>query len=1025
MRKLRLLNYKYWKLILPVLLLNIFSTISYAQTTAVKGKVVDEKGEPLPGATVKVPGTNNATTTGLNGEFSLNTPADAKSVIISFVGYLEQTKSIVNNRNLGTIALAKNSKDLNEVVVIGYGTQRREAVTGSVSSISGDKTRDVPSANISQALQGRLPGVNIQQTSSQPGATTQILIRGQRSLTASNNPLIVLDGIPFVGSIGDINPSDIKSIDILKDASATAIYGSRGANGVILVTTNRGQTGANARISYNGYYGVQELFARYPLMNGPEFLALRKAANLYTNASDEADNVNTDWQKLFYRTGSVNSHDVAVSGGSQTGSYNFGGGYYQNQGLIPTQQYTRYSLRGSVDQNVGKYVKVGFTTNENYNLTQGSQVSVGSVLGLSPLANPYNADGTLKRNINTPLSTSYVLTKDVINNIKDQWINETRGFATYNSAYGEVKIPWVDGLKYRVNLGADYIQNNNGNYTGVGILSTTPTTSSTAGVSNSANYHWVVENLLTYDHTFAKKHNINFVGLYSTEQNKYNRSSMTAKDIPADAFQFYNLGAATGEIKINDGNDGYYMSGLESYMARAIYSYDDRYFLQATVRSDASSVLAPGHKWHTYPAASLGWNLMNESFMKGIKYFDQLKLRVGYGQTSNQAVGAYQTLGSLTSRYQNFGDTNYATGYYVTQLPNPNLGWEYSQTWNYGIDFSMLNHRLSGKVEYYTTRTKDLLLSVGLPATSGVSSYTANVGQTQNKGLELSLDGTIINSGGWTWDLGFNIYGNRNKLVALASGQDRDEGNSWFVGHNINSIYDYKKVGLWQQGDPYLNILEPGGNVGMIKVLYTGTYNADGTPTRAIGAADRQILDVDPKFEGGFNTRVSYKNFDFSMVGVFKDGGILISTLYGSAGYLDQLSGRNNNVKVNYWTPTNTGASYPKPGGILSGDNPKYGSTLGYFDASYLKIRTMTLGYDFSKLVSKRGSTRLRGYFTLQNALVLFSPYHKESGMDPETNSLGNQNAAVPLSYAQRRFLTIGTNAPATRNYVFGMSLNF
>jgi TonB-linked SusC/RagA family outer membrane protein len=569
----------------------------------------------------------------------------------------------------------------------------------------------------------------------------------------------------------------------------------------------------------------------------------------------------------------------------------------------------------------------------------------------------------------------------------------------------------------------DYIQSNNGNYTGVGINSTTPTTVSTAGVSNSAQYHWAVENLLTYDHTFAKKHNINVVALYSAEQTRYNSSSMSAKDIPSDAFQFYNLGAATGEINIGNGN--YSQSGLLSYMARVMYSYEDRFFLSATVRSDASSVLAPGHKWHTYPAVSAGWNLMNESFMKGITTIDNLKLRVGYGQTSNQAVNAYQTLGSLSSRQYNFGDSNYATGYYVTQLPNPALGWEYSETWNYGVDFSLFNHRLSGTLEYYRTHTKDILLSVGLPPTSGVGSYVANIGQTQNNGLELSLNGTIINSNGWTWDLGVNLYGNRNKLVALATGQQRDEGNAWFVGHNINSIFDYKKIGLWQTGDQYQNILEPGGAPGMIKVLYTGGYDASGKPTRAIGADDRQILDTDPKFEGGFNTTVTYKGFDFSVVGTFKDKGILISSLYGSGGYLDLLTGRRNNVKVDYWTPDNTGAKYPKPGGLQSGDNPKYGSTLGYFDASYMKIRTMTLGYDFTKLLSKQSHIKLRSYFTVQNPFVFFSPYHTQSGMDPEPNSYGNQNAAVALPNSQSRFLTIGTNAPSTRNYVLGLNMTF
>lgn len=1029
MNKLQLLILKWCKLGCLVLLTSLFATAAFAQNLTIKGRVVDEKGEPLTGATITVTGATAATSADVQGNFSLSAPSNATSVTISFIGYIDIQKPIsANTANLGTITMSPNAKNLNEVVVIGYGTQRREAVTGSVASIGGDALRAVPSANVSQALQGRLPGVEISQTSSRPGATMQILIRGQRSLTASNDPLIVLDGIPFVGSIGDINPTDIKSIDVLKDASATAIYGSRGANGVILITTNRGQVGAPAKVSYNAYYGIQTLFAKYPMMNGPEFVALRKAAGetgaKYVNAADEADNVDTDWQKLLYQNGAVSSHDVGVSGGSEGGSYNFGAGYYSNKGLIPTQQYTRYSLRGSVDQTVAKYFKVGFTTNTNYNLNEGGQVGIYGNLSATPIANPYNADGSLKRTVKMPLDENYVLTKDIVYNLHDRWLSETRGFASYNSMYGEVKIPWVTGLKYRVNLGLDYTQSNGGNYTGVGVNAVNPLTNSTASVSNSHTYHWVVENLLTYDRTFAKKHNLNVVALYSAEQNKFNRSSMSAKDIPADAFQFYNLGQATGEIRIDDGS--YSLSGLMSYMARAMYSFENRYFLSATIRSDASSRLAPGHKWHTYPAVSLGWNIMDEPFMKGIKYIDNLKLRLGYGQTSNQSVNAYQTLGGLTIRQYNFGDANYSSGYYVSQLPNPALGWEYSQTYNYGLDFGLFNRRLTGTVEYYVTKTKDLLLSVGLPPTSGVSSYVANVGQTQNKGLELTLNGTIINnSNGWTWDMGINMYFNRNKLVALNSGRIRDEGNAWFVGHNINSIFDFQKVGLWQQNDPYLNVLEPGGNVGMIKVLYTGGYDATGKPLRAVNAEDRQIMDVDPQFQGGLNTRVAYKGFDLSIVGAFKKGGTLISTLYSGGGYLNMLTGRRNNIKVDYWTPTNTDAKYPKPGGALSGDNPRYASTMGYFDASYLKIRTITLGYDVKQILPKNSNMKVRLYFTVQNPFVMFSPYYKESGMDPETNSYGNENAAVPLGGGQRRFLTIGTNSPSIRSYILGLNMSF
>jgi TonB-dependent starch-binding outer membrane protein SusC len=1005
---------------LPLLL---FSIAGYSQqTSTIKGRITDEGGQPIEGASVIVKGLTNGVSTNYDGDFEISTASNSTLVVSSVAFASKEIK--VNGKQFLNISLNRSEKDLGEIVVVGYGTQRKESVTGSVASISGDKIREIPSSNISQALQGRLPGVEISQTSSKPGASMQIRVRGTRSLTASNDPLVVLDGIPFAGSIGDINPNDIRSVDVLKDASATAIYGSRGANGVILITTNRGQKGGKPRISYNSYYGAQTLFAKFPMMNGPEFVAFRKAAGKYTNGVDEADDVNTDWQDLFYRAGAVTSHGINLSGGTETGSYNFGGGYYQNQSLIPTQQYKRYSMRGSIDQQVGKYFRVGFTTNNNYNVSEGNQVGLYGVLSMSPIANPYNTDGTLKRTVKMPLDESFVYSKDLVNNLHDKWLNETRGYATYNAIYTEVKVPGIEGLKYRANLGLDFIQNNNGNYTGMGIGSSTPTSVSTAGVSNSQTYHWTIENLLTYDRTFAQKHSLNVVALYSAEQNKYNSSSMSAKDIPADAFQFYNLGQATGEIAIGNGN--YSLSGLNSYMGRVMYSYDERYMLSATIRSDASSRLAPGHKWHTYPAVSAGWNITNESFMKNVSVVNKLKLRVGYGETSNQSVNPYQTLGLLNTRPYNFGATDYATGYYVSQLPNPGLGWEFSQTWNYGLDFSLLKNRLSGTVEYYVTNTKDLLLNVGLPPTSGVGSFTGNVGQTQNKGFELSLTGLIVdNHNGWTWDAGVNFYTNKNKLVALASGQSRDEGNGWFVGHNINAIFDYEKIGLWQEKDPNLAALEPGGNAGMIKVLYTGGFKADGTPVRAIGPDDRQIMDIDPKFEGGFNTRVSYKGFDLSVVGAFKNGGILLSTLYGSGGYLNLMSGRRGNVEVDYWTPENTNAKYPKPGGIASGDNPKYGSTLGYFDASYLKIRAISLGYDLNRSLLKNSGVKMRMYFTVQNAFVLFSPYNKESGMDPETNSYGDENAAVALSSSLRRILTIGTNTPSTRNFVVGVNLTF
>ncbi|GHT38109.1 SusC/RagA family TonB-linked outer membrane protein [Bacteroidia bacterium] len=991
---------------------------------AVSGIVSDADGPVIGASVVERGNPSNGTATDVDGKYTLRVPSNA-TLAVAYLGYASQEVPVTGRTSIN-ITLSEDSKALEEVVVIGYGVQRKEAVTGSVASINGDVMRNVPASNISQALQGRVAGVEMAQSSSKPGAEMQIRIRGTRSLTASNDPLVVLDGIPFAGSIGDIDPNNIKSIDILKDASATAIYGSRGANGVILVSTLKGVKGAKAQVSYNGYYGAKTVFAKYPMMDGEEFAKLRKFANQYTNGLDEADDVNTDWQDLFYRPAMVTNHDLGISGGTEHGSYSFGVGYYKDEAIIPLQDYSRISLRANIDQEVGIF-RFGLSSTSNYSINMGNNIGMFGVLSMSPLADPYNADGSFKRTVRMAADEQWVFTEEGLNDLKDTWVDQTKALGSYNTLYGEIKIPGVDGLKYRLNVGLNFRMSNGGAYTGEGINNSNATNPSTASVSNSLTTNWAVENLLTYDKTFADVHQINAVAMYSAEQTQYNRSRMAAKDIPSEQFQFYNLGHAEGEKTIAPDDQEYRLSGLLSYMGRVMYSYDSRYMLSATVRSDASSRLAPGHQWHTYPAVSAGWNIKRESFMDAVDWLGNLKLRVGYGETSNQSVDPYATLGRLSTRAQNFGPDGYATGFYVSTLPNPNLGWEYSTTWNYGLDFSVLNNRLSGTIEYYSQHTKDILLSVDLPPTSGVGSYMANIGETENKGLELALNGVILNNlNGFTWTAGINLYANRNKLLKLASGKDKDVSNTWFVGSPIDVIYDYKKIGLWQEGDPYLDILEgAAGQAGMIKVEYTGEYNADGTPARAISSDDRQVLNIEPNFQGGFNTQVSYKGFDLGMVGAFKNGGTLLSTIHSQAGQLNCLRGRRGNIKVDYWTPDNTGAKYPKPNGVWSGEDPKYGSTLGYFDASYLKVRTITLGYTFNQpAVKNLGIQNLRLYATVQNPFVLFSPFNDESGMDPETNSKGDENIAIESNVTDR-LLVIGTNTPTTRNYLFGISLTF
>lgn len=1022
-------------LLLTFLMLNVqglmFPAIAApVSEITVSGTVSDEMG-PMMGVTlVQKSDGNNGVVTDMDGRFTITVP-EQSIVTVSFMGYETQEFKAVSNHI--DIVLKEDNTSLDEVVIIGYGSMRKETVTGSVANINGDKINQVASSNLAEAIQGRVAGVDMQQTSSRPGADMQIRIRGQRSLNASNDPLIVLDGIPFIGSLSDISPNDIKSMDILKDASATAIYGSRGANGVIIITTVRGSEGSPAKFSYNGYVSLKKVFHKYPMMNTETYMKMREYADEYSNTLYEDVNNDTDWQDLFYRDGYTHSHDLSVNGGTKGGSYSFGIGYYDDASVIPTQGFERISIRGNIDQSVGKWLKFGLGTNSSYRSTTGNNIGLYDILQMTPMTSPFDADGNPQRTVDMPADAGkFVWTRDILESLSDRYLNEEKGVSSYNNMYAEVKCPWIEGLSYKASLGLNFRSMKNGAFTGTGIGSSNASNPNKASVKQTFMRHWVMEHLLTYDRFFNGKHHLNITGLYSKEETTFEQTYMSGQNIPAEYFQYYQIGAAKSDLAIDPGMQNYWQSGLVSWMGRAIYTYDDRYMASVAFRSDASSRLAKGHQWHTYPAISVGWNLGNESFMKRFEWLDNLKIRVGFGETSNQSIDPYSTLGALSTTYYNHG-SNMMTGYYVSTLPNPELGWEYSTTWNYGIDWSMFGGRLYGTIEYYSQNTHDLLLSVNLPPTSGVGSYMANVGKTRNRGFELSLNGVIIdNRNGWTWDAGLNLYANRNKLMELASGADRDVSNRWFVGYPIDVIYDYNRIGLWQEDEQeLLDILEPGGNPGMIKVEYTGEYDENGLPVRQINSEDMQIRSMEPDLMGGFNTSVSYRNFDLSLIAAFQIGGTLISTIHSSNGYLNMLSGRRGQLDVDYWTPENTDAKYPKPGGIKDGDNPMYGSTLGYFDASYLKIRTITLGYNFEKLKTLRnlGISRLRLYCTVQNPFVLFSPYTRECGLDPETNTTSKSTGTMATSMegytGSHTIPVIGYNTPSTRTFIFGVNFSF
>ena len=588
------------------------SVASVQQTKQVSGHVADSQG-PLIGATVMEKGTTNGTVTDFEGNFSLNVSPGA-TLVVSYVGYESQEVKAADGMRVN---LKEDGHVVNEVVVIGYGTQRREAVTGSVANIGGEKLNQVAASNAAQALQGRVAGVLMTQTSSKPGAEMQVRIRGQRSLTASNDPLIVLDGIPFMGALSDINPTDIKSMDILKDASATAIYGSRGANGVIIITTVKGTQGTPAKVTYNGYVSFRSVFKKYPMMDGPTFSKFRQYAGKYQNSLDESDNINTDWQDLYYQTGVSHNHDISVAGGTNGGSYSFGAGYYKDESVVPTEGYQRISVRGNFDQKVGEYFRFGLSTNNSYRMTEGVN-NMYNILSSTPISSPYDENGNLKRYNALPADDQPVVTKETVERDKDVWLSENKGFGSYNTLFAEVKCPWIEGLSYRINVGLNYRTSKSGSFTGTGINNKDANAINGASIGENQTRNWAVENLLSYDRIFAEKHNVNVVAMYSAEQTRYESTGASADGIPADYFQYYALDKATG-ANVNVNNYNYWQSGLVSWMGRVMYSYDNKYMISAALRSDASSRLAEGHKWHTYPAVSAGWNIAREAFMESTK----------------------------------------------------------------------------------------------------------------------------------------------------------------------------------------------------------------------------------------------------------------------------------------------------------------------------------------------------------------------------------------------------------------------
>ena len=1020
----------------------LFSGKIAAQNITVKGRILEVGGQPVQSASVMVKGSSFGTTTDDNGNYQITVSPNG-TLVISALGH--STKEVkVGGKTTIIVSLTPEDKSLGEVIVVGYGTQRKKDVTGSIVSIGEKSLDEVPAINLATALQGRAAGVDIARTGVRPGSGGQIRIRGNRSLSATNDPLLVVDGMPYGGSINDLNIDDISNIDILKDASATAIYGSRGSNGVIIITTKRGRVGKPV-ISYSNSFGISKPLDQYKVFNGAEFAAFKEeahygaataigpAAFTANERAGIAAGTNTDWQKLIYKDGKLMTHDLNLSGGTEATQYGIGASYLEQTGLLPGIGFKRFSLRASIDQKIGKRIKIGLNTMNSLTYTDGDGINpIYNILSLSPLVSPYNPDGSMNlqplgggnphQDVGVRLNPLTLRNKDVI---KDQ----RRRLRTYNTLYAELEI--IKGLKYRLNVELDFRQDAYGTYRGSNTIltsaSSTPFASNTASIANGEAWTYAIDHLLNYEKVLGVKHRINATALFGVQEDQSFTHQFNAVGIPADYLQFYNFNQATTVTVPAGGNNSYVKSGLLSYMGRLNYSFNNKYNLTATFRRDGSSRLAEGNKWFNYPAVAVSWNAHEEPFLKNLSWLSNLKLRAGWGISSNQSVNPYSTLGGLSSNNYNYGATN-TIGYFVSQLPNKTLKWESTSVANIGLDFGIANNRVTGTIDVYQSKTKDIIVSKALPISNGASTVFTNAAKTEGKGIELMLSSVNIDSkSGFRWSTDLNWSMNREKITALEEpGKLRDIGNGWFVGQPINVIYDFKKIGIWQTKD----------------AAQITTYGAPQAPGRIrvedldnnnlINANDQQIIGrAQPNWTGGITNRFAYKNFDLSVVAFARWGNTVIATQYqsnngGAGGFAFFGQARGNQLKVDYWTPSNPTNNFPHPEGFTLIDN--YASTLGYFDGSFIRVRSINFGYTLpSKMLTKAGISSARIYVSATNPFFVHAPFVRDGyGMDPEGTGTGTTlgptggGNATPVN---GRAITIGLNTPSTREFIIGLNI--
>lgn len=978
----------------------------YAQNVQVSGTVISGADNyPIIGANVLVKGTTIGTITNVDGYFTFEAPAGS-TLVISYIGY--QSQEIKAGNAPLKIVLQEDTENLDEVIVIGYGSQKKSDLTGTIVAVGSDALDKIQGGTVMEKLQGQIPGLTIGMVNARPGESATISVRGENSLSAKNDPLIILDGIPYSGSLSDIDPGIIENMSVLKDASSSAIYGSRAANGVILITTKKGRKGG-AQVMYKGYVGLQEVQRRLDCMKGPEYVQYmqdyKRIRDGYTgddldpmkilNPSERENyqnGIETDWQDVIFRTALTHSHQVSISGGTEKTTYYGSASYLSQDGVLKNTGFQRANISLNIDQTLNDWLTVGLGTQYSQKETGGSAPSISSAIKQSPYGKlkdengnwvPYPMDQTLFGN---PMAD--------INAIDD---NTTRNI--FISAYTTIKLP-IDGLSYRANFGYNYRSNEQGTYYGRNTV-TGQKYDGRAEVLNEHYYDWTFENLLNYDKTFGK-HKIGATALFSIQGTDQERYQMQGESFVNDDSHYHNINMAEKNKVIKSYQK---KTNMASYMFRLNYGYANKYLLTLTTRGDGYSAFGANNKWAVFPSVAGAWVLSQEEFMEPAtsKFLDMLKLRVSYGSNGNQAIEPYQTLDRLSLSQYVWGSET-ANGSYLpfNGVGNPNLKWETTRSFNIGVDYGFFNGRISGSVDFYRSRTKDLLMSRTVPVMNGYNSIMDNIGSTQNTGVEVTLKTVNIQKKDFQWSSSIVYATNKDKIIELRGDGKDDINNKWFIGEPLRVFYDYKVLGVWQNNDDPVLMEKYNVKPGDAKLW---DKNGDGK----LNADDKVIIGSKlPKFTLAFSNDLSYKDFYLSIMmnGVF---GMTRSDPFQG---VERWGFQYNYISgMNYWTPENNHATITSPT-----YNP-YDKHEFYKKVNYWNIRNITLGYNLPSAITNHiGIAGLGVYLGINNVFTFSNQkgYNIE-GKDKTTDANGNVSYSTPNVLAY----------PTARTYTFGLNVTF